>query len=48
MGIDYKFDMVLSEDGSGIGAAVIAAVESKEATETSGQSSPALENKANN
>ena len=28
MGIDYKFDMVLSEDGSGIGAAIIAAVES--------------------
>ncbi len=31
MGIDYKFDMVLSTDGSGVGAAVIAAVESQKA-----------------
>ena len=26
MGIDYKFDMILSEDGSGRGAALVAAV----------------------
>ena len=26
MGIDYKFDLMLSEDGSGRGAALVAAV----------------------
>ena len=26
MGIDYKFDLLLSEDGSGRGAALVAAV----------------------
>jgi len=26
MGVDYKFDMILSEDGSGRGAALVAAV----------------------
>jgi len=26
MGIDYTFDMILSEDGSGRGAALVAAV----------------------
>ncbi len=29
MGIEYQFEMVLSEDGSGIGAAIVAAAESK-------------------
>ena len=26
MGVDYKFDLLLSEDGSGRGAALVAAV----------------------
>ena len=26
MGVDYKFDLMLSEDGSGRGAALVAAV----------------------
>ena len=30
MGIEYKFDMVQSEDGSGLGAAIIAAVVAKQ------------------
>ena len=30
MGIDYKFDLMLSEDGSGRGAALVAAVLKRE------------------
>ena len=30
MGVDYKFDLMLSEDGSGRGAALVAAVLKRE------------------
>ena len=33
MGIDYKFDLMLSEDGSGRGAALVAAVLKREETQ---------------
>ena len=33
MGIDYKFDMIMSEDGSGRGAALVAAVLNNTKTE---------------
>ena len=35
MGIDYKFDMIMSEDGSGRGAALVAAVLKKHQDEES-------------
>ena len=47
MGVDYKFDLMLSEDGSGRGAALVAAVlKREEETEKQKQngSSPWTEN----
>ena len=35
MGIDYKFDLLLSEDGSGRGAALVAAVLKRTEAESS-------------